>query len=143
MSAASGELLIALAVLVPAATVLALVARRREGSSRRIVWVLIGIAGTPAFTMGVIFWFGVPLIAAAFALGVLISMNRRLDYLPAVIYTMGFVAAALYVASRVDVSRADRFGIVVFLVSAFMAMFCVTRVGRAAAATAWRAARRS
>lgn len=143
MPAASGELLIALAVLVPAAAVLVLTARRREGSSRRIVWVLVGLAGLPAFAMGVIFWFGVPLIAAAFALGVLISTNRRLDYLPAAIYVTGFVAAAIYVASRVDVSQADRFAILVFLVSAFLAMFCVTSVGRAAAATVWRTARRS
>ena len=105
--------------------------------------MLSGLIGAPAFGIGVLYIFGVPFIVAAFGLGVLVSTHRRFDAFPLAIYAMGFVSAAVFAASRFDVSRGDRVGILLFLVSAFVAMRCITRIGQAAGAAIWGIAHRT
>jgi hypothetical protein len=137
------NLVLALVVLVPAAAILLAAAHLLDGNPHRIAWILAGLAGAPAFAAGVVYVFGMPFIGAAFVLGILVSAHRRFHALPPVIYALGFVAAAVVVASRFDTSRGDRVGISLFLASAFLAMHCVTRIGRATGATIGRIAHRT
>ena len=131
---------IAFVIIVSAAAMLVAVANLAEENPHRLAWMVGGLAGAPAVGIGLVYVFGVPFIVAAFALGIVVSVNRQLEKLSAAIYALGFVAAAVYEASRFDETRALRIGILLFLASAFVALYCITALGRAIAITAWRMA---
>lgn len=103
-------------------------------SPRRFVWVLCGIAGLPAVSLGVIYFsiIGIVIILVAFALGAATSFTRHLQHLPAALYALVLGAAVLWAHPR-HLSLGDVLATLGYLGDVFLALLATSKLGRIAA----------
>ena len=66
----------------------------------RLGWVICGIAGVPALAFGILYFFGIPVIAFAFVLGAVLAISRRFDHVVSAAYIGGYRALGVVTAMR-------------------------------------------
>ena len=96
---------------------------------RRFAWIVCGIAGRPALAFGILYFFGIPVIAFAFVLGAVLAISRRFEHIASAAYIGGCLALGIVTAMH-DVTGWEWVGIMLFLGSALAALLSLTKLGR-------------